>query len=63
MKWEGSHLCNQQGHIRLGFFYLCRLHMERINSILFAQILDPYEVTQDEIAQVKDVLLAHRTRP
>ena len=28
-------------------------------SILFAQILDPYEVTLDEFAQIKDVLFAH----
>ena len=28
-------------------------------SILFAQIWDPYEVTPDEFAQIKDVLFAH----
>ena len=28
-------------------------------SILFAQILDPYEVNLDEFAQIKDVLFAH----
>ena len=28
-------------------------------SILFAQILDPYEVTQEEFAQIKDGLFAH----
>ena len=27
--------------------------------ILFAQILDPYEVTPEEFAQIKDVLFAH----
>ena len=27
--------------------------------ILFAQILDRYEVTQKEFAQIKDVLFAH----
>ena len=27
--------------------------------ILFAQILDPYEVTPKEFAQIKDVLFAH----
>ena len=28
-------------------------------SILFAQILDPYEVTLDEFAQIKDDLFSH----
>ena len=28
-------------------------------SILFAQIVDPYEVTLDEFAQIKDALFAH----
>ena len=28
-------------------------------SILFAQILDPYEVTRSEFAQIKCVLFAH----
>ena len=28
-------------------------------SILFAQILDPYEVTLTEFAQIKRVLFAH----
>ena len=32
-------------------------------SILFAQILDPYEVTLDEFAQIKDVLFAHVYKP
>ena len=32
-------------------------------SILFAQILDPYEVTRDEFAQIKDVLFAHVCKP
>ena len=29
------------------------------NSILFAQILDPYKVTPDDFAQIKDILFAH----
>ena len=32
---------------------------EENKSILLAQIWDPYEVTTDEFAQIKDVLFAH----
>ena len=32
---------------------------EANKSILFAQIRDPYEVTPDEFAQIKDALFAH----
>ena len=32
---------------------------EANKSILFAQILDPYEVTQREFAQIKEDLFAH----
>ena len=35
-----------------------RLH-EQIKPPLIAQILDPYELTPDEFAQIKVVLLAH----
>ena len=35
-----------------------RLHAAN-KSILFAQILDPYEVTLSEFAQIKRVLFAH----
>ena len=28
-------------------------------SVLFAQILDPYEVTPDKFTQIKDVLFPH----
>ena len=35
-----------------------RLH-EQIKPPLIAQILDPYEVTPDEIAQIRYVLFAH----
>ena len=28
-------------------------------SILFAQIFNPYGVTQDKFAQIKDILFAH----
>ena len=35
-----------------------RLHGAN-NSILLAQILDPYEVTLSEFAQIKRVLFAH----
>ena len=35
-----------------------RLH-EQIKSPLIAQILDPYEVTLDEFAQIKYALCAH----
>ena len=39
-----------------------RLH-EQIKPPLIAQILDPYEVTQDEFAQIKRVLFAHVNAP
>ena len=32
---------------------------EAFKSMLFAQILDPYEATPDEFAQIKVVLFAH----
>ena len=35
-----------------------RLH-EQIKPPLIAQILDPYEVTLDELSQIKVVLFAH----
>ena len=35
-----------------------RLH-EQIKPPLIAQILDPYEATADEFAQIKHVLFAH----
>ena len=44
--------------IRLGDCIRPRLH-EQIKPPLIAQILDPYEVTPDEFAQIKYVLFAH----
>ena len=37
--------------------------MEQINQFYLLKFLDPYEVTLDEFAQIKDVLFAHVYKP